>query len=63
MDKNGRDIRISSQNCLAINPVLEIIQIMGRHQEYMTNAPGAHERISPDGYLEYVETSGRDPAP
>ena len=29
----------------------------------MTNTPGAHDKISPDQYFEYVEPSGRDPAP
>ena len=26
----------------------------------MTNTPGAHDKISPDQYFEYVESSGRN---
>ena len=29
----------------------------------MTNMPGGRDKISPDRYFEYVEPSGRDPAP
>ena len=63
MMKNGRGIRICFQNCLGNDGESKIIEIMTGHRAHMTNAPGAHERISPDRYFEYVESSGRDPAP
>ena len=42
---------------------MKIVEIVPGQRVHMTNAPGAHERISPDGHFEYVETSGRDPSP
>ena len=45
------------------NRELKIIEIVPGHRVHMTNAPGAHDKISPDQYFEYVESSGRDPAP
>ena len=36
--------------------------VLGQHA-HMTNTPGPHERIFPGHHFEYVETSGRDPAP
>ena len=41
----------------------KIIEIKHGHRVDMTDASGAHDKISPDQYFEYVETSGRDPAP
>ena len=61
--KNGRGTRIYSQNCLGNDGEMKIIEIVPGQRVHMINAPGAHERISPDGYFEYVGTSGRDPAP
>ena len=45
------------------NGELKIIENVPGHHAHMTNTPGSHERISPGGYFEYLETSGRDPAP
>ena len=61
--KNDRGIRILIQNCPGNDAELKIIKIVPGHDTHMTNTPGAHEKISPDQYFEYVESSGRDPAP
>ena len=46
-----------------IDEFSKIIKKVPCHDTHMTNAPGAHDKISPDQYFEYVESSGRDPAP
>ena len=61
--KNGQGVWIWAQNSLGNNGELKIIEIVPGHRVHMTNAPGSHERISPGRYFEYLETSGRDPAP
>ena len=61
--KNSREIRIWIQNCPGNDGEPKIIEIVTGHRVHMTNAPGSHERISPGRYFEYLETSGRDPAP
>ena len=61
--KNGQGVWIWAQNSLGNNGELKIIEIVPGHRAHMTKAPGAHDKISPDQYFEYVEFSGRDPAP